>query len=41
MGLWYDDGTVWIELGSGLTDPGASAAFGTTPFGISSFGGTP
>lgn len=40
MGLWYDNGTVWVELGGTATDPGEAAEFGASAFGTSPFGGT-
>lgn len=38
---WYDNGTTWVELGSGTTDPGAGVEFGISAFGSSPFGGNP
>lgn len=39
-GVWYDTGTVWVELGSGNTDAGEAVEFGLSPFGTSPFGGS-
>lgn len=40
MSTWHDNGTVWVNLGTGVTDPGAAAVgFGVQTFGNSPFGG--